>query len=120
MSLENSTIWATKNIISGVIKGIGLEVTRGFLALGYEIHIIDRDFVKVEFKENKNIELIEFDLSQVEKIETLISSLTPIDVLIDNAGVMYTLPYENDSHAKKESMLRCQKFINSTDKSVML
>lgn len=111
-------------LITGGNKGIGLEVTREFLALDYEILIIAREFQNFEFKENKNIRQIEFDLSHVENIETLISSLKPIDVLINNAGVMYSLPYNKYPHDKKESMIKLNleapiKLIEEVSKSML-
>ncbi len=93
-------------LITGGNKGIGLEVTRLFLNLNYNIIIIARDFNNFEFKDNKEIKQIEFDLSRVDEISTLISSLEPIDILINNAGVMYSLPYNEYPNDKKESMLK--------------
>ncbi len=93
-------------LITGGNKGIGLEVTRLFLNLNYNIIIIARDFNSFEFKDNNEIKQIEFDLSRVDEISTLISSLEPIDILINNAGVMYSLPYNQYPNDKKESMLK--------------
>jgi len=93
-------------LITGGNKGIGLEVTRLFLNLNYNIIIIARDFNNFEFKNNNKIKQIEFDLSNVDKIAKLISSLEPIDILINNAGVMYSLPYNEYPNDKKESMLK--------------
>ena len=93
-------------LITGGNKGIGLEVTRLFLNLNYNIIIIARDFNSFEFQDNNEIKQIEFDLSRVDEISTLISSLEPIDILINNAGVMYSLPYNQYPNDKKESMLK--------------
>jgi 3-oxoacyl-[acyl-carrier protein] reductase len=93
-------------LITGGNKGIGLEVTRLFLNLNYNIIIIARDFNNFEFKYNNKIKQIKFDLSSVDKISTLISSLEPIDILINNAGVMYSLPYNQYPNDKKETMLK--------------
>jgi 3-oxoacyl-[acyl-carrier protein] reductase len=93
-------------LITGGNKGIGLEVTREFLALNYNIIIIARDFKNFEFKNNKSITEIEFDLTEIDKIPALISSLNSIDILINNAGVMYALPYDNYPDDKKYSILK--------------
>jgi 3-oxoacyl-[acyl-carrier protein] reductase len=93
-------------LITGGNKGIGLEVTRLFLNLNYKIIIIARDFNNFEFKDNNKIKQIEFDLSRVDEISTLISSLKSIDILINNAGVMYSLPYNQYPNDKKESILK--------------
>ena len=93
-------------LITGGNKGIGLEVTRLFLNLNYNIIIIARDFKNFEFKNSNKIKQIKFDLLKVDEISTLISSLEPIDILINNAGVMYSLPYNEYSNDKKESMLK--------------
>ena len=93
-------------LITGGNKGIGLEITREFLALDYTIIIVARDFGNFEFKANKSITKIEFDLTEIDKIPALISSLGSIDILINNAGVMHALPYNNYSDDKKDSILK--------------
>lgn len=93
-------------LITGGNKGIGLEVTKEFLELDYEIIIIARDFKNFEFKDHKNIQQIEFDLSNIDKIPSLISSLPSIDILINNAGAMYCLPYNEYEEEKKDFILK--------------
>jgi 3-oxoacyl-[acyl-carrier protein] reductase len=93
-------------LITGGNRGIGLEVTREFLALNYDIIVVARDFKNFEFKNNKNIREIEFDLTEIDKIPALISSLNSIDILINNAGVMHALPYNNYPDDKKSEILK--------------
>ena len=93
-----------KVLITGGNKGIGLELTKEFLALNYEVVVIARDFSNFELKEE--VECIEFDLVEVEKIPQLIESIGTIDILINNAGVMYSLPYDNYPQEQVNSMLK--------------
>ncbi|NOZ89786.1 MAG: SDR family oxidoreductase [Epsilonproteobacteria bacterium] len=93
-----------KALITGGNKGIGLELTKMFLALNYEVIVIARDFSNFELKEQ--VECIAFDLVEVEKIPQLIASIGMIDVLINNAGVMYSLPYDAYPREKVNTMLK--------------
>ena len=93
-----------KVLITGGNKGIGLELTKMFLALNYEVVVIARDFSDFELK--GQVECIVFDLVEVEKIPQLIESIGTIDILINNAGVMYSLPYDNYPSNKIDSMLK--------------
>jgi len=93
-----------KVLITGGNKGIGLELTKEFLALNYEVVVIARDFSNFELKEE--VECIEFDLVEVEKIPQLIESIGKVDILINNAGVMYSLPYDNYPQEQVNSMLK--------------
>lgn len=93
-------------LITGGNKGIGLELTKMFLELDHNIIIIARDFKDFEYKDNENIKIIEFDLTNIKKIPELISSISNIDILINNAGVMYALPYDKYSEDKKDSLLK--------------
>ena len=94
-----------KVLITGGNKGIGLELTKMFLALNYEVLVIARDFSEFELKEK--VECIAFDLVEVEKIPNLIESIgKKIDVLINNAGVMYSLPYDAYPNEKVNTMLK--------------
>ena len=91
-------------LITGGNKGIGLELTRAFLALEYKVIVVARDFEGFEFA--NSVECIEYDLTNVEGIPKLVSSMGQLDILINNAGVMYSLPYNNYPVDKVSSMLR--------------
>jgi len=93
-----------KVLITGGNKGIGLDLSKMFLALNYEVVVIARDFSNFELKEQ--VECIEFDLVEVEKIPKLIESIGNIDILINNAGVMYALPYDAYPSEKVGMMLK--------------
>jgi len=93
-------------LITGGNKGIGLELTREFLKLEYKIIIIARDFENFEFSKNKQVQMISFDLINIDKISELVATLPDIDVLINNAGVMYALPYDQYPNDKVETMLK--------------
>jgi len=93
-------------LITGGNKGIGLEVTREFLNLNYDIIVIARDFKNFEFKNHAKVKQIKFDLSKVDEIESLIASLDNIDILINNAGVMYSLAYNKYADDKKDTILK--------------
>ena len=93
-------------LITGGNRGIGLEVTKQFLSLNYNIIIIARDFSDFELQDNPKIQLIQFDLSKVDAIADLIASLDDIDILINNAGVMYALPYNEYPNDKKDVMIK--------------
>ena len=50
--------------------------------------------------------MISFDLTNVDEISKLITKLPDIDILINNAGVMYALPYNQYPNNKVETMLK--------------
>jgi len=93
-------------LITGGNKGIGLEVTRQLLQLNYNIIVIARDFKDFEFKNNSNVKQIEFDLSKTEDIPSLISSLDNIDILINNAGIMYSIPYNKYTTKQQSDIMK--------------
>jgi NAD(P)-dependent dehydrogenase (short-subunit alcohol dehydrogenase family) len=57
-------------------------------------------------RSHENITCVEFDLEKIEKIPEMIRSVGDIDILINNAGVMNALPYDNYSEDKKENILK--------------
>lgn len=93
-------------LITGGNKGIGLELTRLFLGLGYKVVVIARDFNTFEFISHPDVECIVFDLVNVEQIPTLIDEMGIVDILINNAGVMYSLPYDDYPHEKIDTLLK--------------
>jgi NAD(P)-dependent dehydrogenase (short-subunit alcohol dehydrogenase family) len=66
-------------LITGGNKGIGLELSREFLTLGYSIVVVARDFKDFELKDK--LTCIEFDLSKVEDIDKLVKQIGKIDIL---------------------------------------
>jgi len=96
-------------LITGGNKGIGLEVTRELLQKDYKIIVIARDFNNFEFKNNSDVKMIEFDLSKIEDIPDLIASLDKlanIDILINNAGMMYSVPYNQYTIEQQTSIMK--------------
>ena len=91
-------------LITGGNKGIGLELTKAFLELKYRVIVVARDFTNFAYK--NEVECIEYDLTDVENIPKLVASMGKIDILINNAGVMYSLPYDDYPQEKVNSMLK--------------
>ena len=91
-------------LITGGNKGIGLELTKAFLARDYKVIVIARDFK--DFAYADRVECIAYDLTNVEGIPALVESLGKIDILINNAGVMYSLSYDSYPQEKVNIMLK--------------
>lgn len=95
-----------KVLITGGNKGIGLELTRLFIEMSYKVIVIARDFNNFEFSTHPNVQCISFDLINIEKISSLVEEIGIVDILINNAGVMYSLPYDSYSQNKIETILK--------------
>ncbi|MFO7831817.1 MAG: SDR family oxidoreductase [Desulfuromonadaceae bacterium] len=93
-------------LITGGNKGIGLETSRYFLARDYRVIVLARDFSTFELAGEKDVTERVFDLSAVAQIPELIASISPVDVLVNNAGVMYSLPYDAYPQDKLETLMR--------------
>lgn len=94
-----------KVLITGGNKGIGLEVTRQLLALGYHVIVTARDFKDFEFKDSKDVTLIPYDLNDVAGIKKLVKRIGTVDVLINNAGIMNSLPYDDYQEEAKQRLM---------------
>ena len=90
-------------LITGGNKGIGLALTKMFLDNGDEVVVIARDFEGFIYKER--VTAIYYDLTDVDGIGALLETLSDIDILINNAGVMYSLSFDAYPDDKVESML---------------
>ncbi len=93
-------------LITGGNKGIGLSVTEKFVNNGYDVIVIARSFDNFKFNDHKSITTIKFDLVNVAGIPDLMSQLPAVDILINNAGVMYALPYDNYPQDKVDNILK--------------
>ncbi len=82
-----------KVLITGGNKGIGLETTKMFLELDYEVTVVARDFSKFDLE---NVRTIVYDLSDIENLSSLAKEVGDIDVLINNSGFMQPhITYDN-------------------------
>lgn len=94
-------------LITGGNKGIGLETTRIFLEMGYRVVIVARDFSdSTLIPDSENIIKKPYDLTDIENIPRLISETGHVDILINNAGVMFACPYDNYPAEKVEPILK--------------
>jgi 3-oxoacyl-[acyl-carrier protein] reductase len=91
-------------LITGGNRGIGLELTKKFLALKYKVIVIARDFKSFELADK--VECVKYDLTNVEGIPKLVATLGKIEILINNAGVMYSLPFNEYPQEKVNSILK--------------
>lgn len=93
-------------LITGGNKGIGLEVTKIFFELDYKIIVIARDLSNFIYHSNENVQKVSFDLTNIDRIPKMIHDLGSIDILINNAGVMNSLPYDNYPQEKVDEILK--------------
>ncbi len=93
-------------LITGGNKGIGLEATRSFHRFGYRVIVVARDFSDSPLHDTLDIILRQCDLTDIDQIPRLIEETGHVDVLVNNAGVMYSLPYDAYPQANVESMLK--------------
>ncbi len=91
-------------LITGGNKGIGLALSKMFLDLKYEVIVIARDFEGFAYGDKATC--ITYDLSDVAGIPALAKSIGKVDILINNAGVMYSLPFDNYPDEKVQTMLK--------------
>jgi 3-oxoacyl-[acyl-carrier protein] reductase len=87
-------------LITGGNKGIGLAVSRAMLESGFEIIIVARDFNTCPLLGLTNVSAIEYDLSNLNGLETLVKEVGEIDILINNAGYMQP-KYTYDNYPKE-------------------
>lgn len=92
-----------KVLITGGNKGIGLAASKLFLDAGYEVIVIGRDFSEYPYK--RETKIIEFDCNDVDKIKELAEEIGFVDVLVNNAGIMNSLPYDSYPCDKKERLM---------------
>jgi len=99
--MENKTV-----LITGGNKGIGLELTEMFIADGANVIVVARDFSNFKYNDHPQVKTQVFDFSNVAGIPELIESLPAIDVLINNAGVMYATPYDEYTAEDVDKVLK--------------
>ena len=111
-------------LITGGNKGIGLESTRLFLQNNYKVVVVARDYKNFEFNNNENVEKIEYDVSNISGICDLVNKIGHVDILINNAGIMNSIPYSNYPEEKINKIMNINlyapiEFIKHVSKSMI-
>jgi len=93
-------------LITGGNKGIGLEATRLFAGRGDRVIVVARNAAAAGLPATAEVVCRDFDLTDIAAIPQLVKELGAIDVLVNNAGVMHSLPYDDYPEAKREQLMR--------------
>ncbi len=98
-------------LVTGASGGIGSEVCRVLLDMGYRVYGIGRDFSKVYFPDAPEGQWnpLVLDLLQTGRVEEAVSSLLckeKISVLVNAAGVGYYGQHQDISPARIREMIR--------------
>ena len=92
-----------KALVTGASSGIGLEISKTLIKLGFLVYAIGRDFEKCKFKNKNFVETI-IDLESKDEILKL-KKIKDISILVNCAGVGYFGSYESLSFEQIEQMI---------------
>ena len=95
-------------VITGGNKGIGLALTKKFVEAGDHVHIVARDFSHQEtfdYRNHPQITCTQFDLSDTSNLTGLANTITKIDVLINNAGLLQPLTFDDYPNDRRDYSL---------------
>ncbi|GAB2844165.1 3-oxoacyl-ACP reductase FabG1 [Pseudoduganella ginsengisoli] len=76
-----------KAIVTGGNRGIGLAISEQLLAKGFEVHVVSRSGIRAA---REGIISWEADLSSYDQAMQVVDKIGPVDVLVNNAGIMNT------------------------------
>lgn len=88
-----------KVLITGANKSIGFEIAKQLLQQGYFVYLGSRDLengekaiAQLKVDGLDNVELIQLDVSNAESVAQAAVQIKELDVLINNAGILGTVP----------------------------
>ena len=103
MNLSNNTI-----LITGGSSGIGFEMAKKFLAANNKVIITGRNLDRLEKAKEKlgNVKIVQSDVSNPVSIKELYEQVSKefpdLNILINNAGVMYTINLQDHKLSTNE------------------
>ncbi len=81
-------------LVTGANRGIGLETAEMLLERGYEVVAVARGFDALGPARRQRLTTVPFDLTDIGAIPALADRVGPVDVLVNNAGMMLSLPFD--------------------------
>lgn len=92
--------------------GLGAAMAREFLARGFFVYATARSLVKMASLADlsDNIELFELDICSDESIARCTKHLHALDLLVNNAGITYAMPFTDTSMAKIRTVFEINVF----------
>lgn len=92
-------------LITGGNKGIWLNTTQLFLENNYSVTVLARDFSNFTLTHPK-LKTITYDLSNIDGIKECIDTMQGVDILVNNAWIMYGTGYQDYSEEQKQMTLK--------------
>lgn len=83
-------------VITGASQGIGAAISEVFAESGAALILLSRNKEKLErnIKQFKNAKYFILDISKENDVEKIFKEIGQVDVLINNAGVYFTSPFQ--------------------------
>lgn len=78
----------TTTLITGANRGLGLEATRRLIQAGHTVYAGMRDLSAADAARDLGAIPVEVDVTDQASVDAAIASLTALDVLVNNAGVL--------------------------------
>jgi 3-oxoacyl-[acyl-carrier protein] reductase len=92
-------------LVTGAGRGIGLATARAFLGAGHRVLALDKDFSKFDLAPSAQLTAVRFDLRELDAIPGLVAGLGAIDVLVNDAAVLYCPPHDAFAEDQKREIL---------------
>ncbi len=81
-------------LITGCSSGYGLETARHFHAMGWNVIATMRTLREDVLPRSERLRVLALDVTDPERIATVLSESGPIDVLVNNAGIGLASAFE--------------------------
>lgn len=92
-------------LVTGAARGIGQATAELFIANNHQVIAVDRLWQGSTLAEHDNLQRVDFDLQDVDGIQSMVKGLPPVDTLVNNAGVLYVPPHDQFPVAQRKEII---------------